>query len=1125
MKKRKITAGHITIFLSIILVVFFMVQYMGYSVMKNDYMKNNALDRFKQLHHIVLDSIDMEHNTINAQLSNSFALMSNMDGLILYSSFYFPENTNFLTKLNYQSFSVSYSYNNFRSSINNNEPALTRFYLSEKETDYYLYASQIPNSDRLLLIMSPAVNVDGILTTFTNSASQFIISMMLIVVIMAVWMYVVHILDANNIKKNQQLLASERRRYRVALESNRNLIWEYFLVTDQMEWDKANTAIDVNLDLSGTNRKELINNNIIHPDDHMAFFAFCDSMMTSEPNILVELRAKNRNGEYSWYRLSGTKTFDTDGYPISIIGQTSNINQQKVEYEQLVEQAAQDSLTKLYNYATFTEKCITRITSMDEPSILALMVIDVDNFTDLNDTYGYVFADAVLIEIAGRLKKLFSDSCILGRYGADEFVVLINDVPSMSYVVDTAQNILNSFQNVFTNTKTDYAISCCIGVSIYPVDANDYELLFSKADIALYDAKRRGRGCYSIYNSSMSAIPEADYYRKKNKQNQLSASAFEKRTVIDSTIIANAIDILFDSRDINVSIKMMLALIGIYYNLDHLFIIELSEDSERFYVSHEWFADKRYALSEEMKSSRKDRRHLFRGYESQTDGVYSCDDIDSSVNVVEIRGDEALTDVKSLIQCGIHYQDGYLGFINICNVEHGRVWSRSEIDSLTLLSKLIGSYLLHLYSQEKITYVSQMDALTNTYNFNAFLERTNQIFTLNIDKKYAVIYSDIYQFKLINDTFGYRSGDLILTTIASILQTSGGESALIARITGDKFVALYPYDTLDELTERVKNVVYESKRIRQTNGDFYRIILMIGIYPVETGDSAISAVDRANIARKNVVDYHLCNYMFYNESMHNFLVEQREIEDSMEEALKNHEFVVYYQPKLDIVHRNVIGAEALVRWKRPDAGLVPPIRFIPLFEDNGFIVPLDYYILDSVCSMLHTRLSAGEKVLPISVNFSRVHFSSNMLPTVLKATLEKYEIPPHLIEVEITESALAASDNYQLSILNEIHSIGCRLSMDDFGSGMSSLNILRDLPFDVLKIDKDFLHSKATSTRERIVITNVVRMAFDLDMDVICEGVETIEQEHFLKRIGCFYAQGFLYAEPMPENVFISTYL
>jgi EAL domain-containing protein (putative c-di-GMP-specific phosphodiesterase class I) len=289
-------------------------------------------------------------------------------------------------------------------------------------------------------------------------------------------------------------------------------------------------------------------------------------------------------------------------------------------------------------------------------------------------------------------------------------------------------------------------------------------------------------------------------------------------------------------------------------------------------------------------------------------------------------------------------------------------------------------------------------------------------------------------------------------------------------------------------------------------------------------DNAIVAVDRANIARKNAQKLRKDNFVFFNEKMRETLIEQKKIEDVMEEALKNEEFIIYFQPKINMTTSKICGAEALVRWLSPEIGLVTPASFIPLFEDNGFITQLDYYVLDKVCSHLRDMIDRGLYVLPISVNFSREHFKSDALPDHLLKTVEKYKLPPRLIEVEITESCLVNSDHYWLHLLQKIRKIGFGLAMDDFGSGLSSLNLLCDLPFKILKIDKDFFHSKTTHRKERIVISNIVRMAHELDMEVICEGVETKEQAQFLQSIGCFMAQGYYYDRPLPLDEFEAKY-
>lgn len=1136
MRKRDFTTGRLTIIISIVMAVIFLLEYGFYSHGTATQLQNNAHSQLSYFHSYASNDITFYYSLAGND-SSAFADSSayinlpvvgyallNSDGVVLSSTSPFSNGLSLVDQLKQYTFSDLYSADTFASALNAGKAALTRFYCPPLAGDLYAYSSPVAHTDVTLVLFQHANLLDSQIIQTKNLANTFIVSIIIVMVVLSAWLYFVHAYDRMILNQNRQTLITERRRYKIALASNHNYIWEYSYADDLMIWDDTNSAPDILLDISGGRRRESLQNNIVHPDDHKKFVSFCNSIITPEPTIQAELRILTRNNDYEWFRIVGTKIFDDEGFPITMIGQTTNINERKLEYLSLVEQAEQDQLTKLLSHAAFSEKVSERIANMDEPVILAMLLLDIDDFDALNQSFGYAFADAILIDLAGRLKKLCPENALLSRYAADEFVILLDDVPSMEYVTDISQRIMNIFAGFATNTKINHSLSCCVGTALYPVDATTYDTLFEQAETALYNAKSRGHGCICNYDDTLPVIPDSERNRKSIKRNQLVTSLYEQRTGAENTIIANAIDILFDSRDLHLSINMMLSVIGMHYNLDRIFIREYSEDRELSTITHEWNANTKHSYAARGLIRSHKRTLLFRGYEKNDSDIYCCDNITESPDQAQLLNDVFLADTQSLVQCGIRFQHNYIGCINYCTTEKSHTWDTSELETLALLSKLISSYLLHLRSQEKIDYVSQIDPLTNTYNLNAFLGRADEVLSEDSFVNYAAIYSDLNQFKLINDNYGYRAGDRVLIALASILQKAGGDNAVVARITGDKFVALYAYSDPEELTERIKSIIHDIKHIKRGNNDYYKLIPVIGVYPIQPGDSAIIAVDRANIARKNVGDYHLRNYMYYNESMHNVLLEQKGIEDSMEDALKNREFSVFYQPKFDITSGKLIGSEALVRWNR-HSEMVPPIRFIPLFEENGFIVPLDYYVLESVCASLRTRLDAGKKVLPVSVNFSRVHLSTDVLPVVVKATLERYNISPGLIEIELTESALASIEDYQLNILNELRSLGHTLTMDDFGSGMSSLNALRKLPFDVLKIDREFLYSNSQSERERIVLSNVVRMASDLNMKVICEGVETEEQETFLKSIGCQFAQGFLYARPLPEEQFVKEYL
>ena len=381
----------------------------------------------------------------------------------------------------------------------------------------------------------------------------------------------------------------------------------------------------------------------------------------------------------------------------------------------------------------------------------------------------------------------------------------------------------------------------------------------------------------------------------------------------------------------------------------------------------------------------------------------------------------------------------------------------------------------------------------------------------------AIVYADIDRFKFINETYGYKAGDNILKKMAQIITSLEGPNELVSRVDADKFVGFLEYTNLDQLLERLLTCDRLANAIKKTDSDCYKLPLRAGIYLVSSGGNEVtvsSMVDKANLARKSAKDIHHSTYMIFDESMKSRITRQKEIEDVMREALENNEFVVYFQPKFSLLKGQIVGAEALVRWNRPGYGIVPPDEFIPIFEDNGFIIDLDFYVLEVVCKKLRHDMDNGLSTRPISVNFSRVHLGRPDFIQRIRSYLDKYDIPANLIEVEITESALTDNEDFLVDILGSLHGLGLVVSMDDFGSGYSSLNLLKKLPFDVLKIDKDFTGKEATE-RERLIIANVVNMAKSLNIRVVSEGVETVEQADFLRNIKCDQVQGFLYAHPM----------
>lgn len=416
---------------------------------------------------------------------------------------------------------------------------------------------------------------------------------------------------------------------------------------------------------------------------------------------------------------------------------------------------------------------------------------------------------------------------------------------------------------------------------------------------------------------------------------------------------------------------------------------------------------------------------------------------------------------------------------------------------------------------KKLEIFSSIDRLTKIPNRNTFVEKTQAIIEENDGQKFAVVRFDIESFKIINQLFGTSEGDSILKFIAVKLQEiiEPIKNGTYCRITSDLFAFSIPYEN-DDLLNLVIDTLVAAVKMYPLNFD---ITLSFGIYIAENSEYSVRhMLDRAGVAQKATKNNYKSHVSYFDEA----LKEQEEIEitivSEMKRALDNGEFKIYLQPKVDMRTGKIIGSEALVRWVHPEKGLISPRNFIPIFENNGFITELDYYIFDTVSKQLDKWRSEGIPILPVSVNVSRADlYDPNLFPNIVKI-VDKYNIPHEDIEFELTESSFI-SDNYKLIELTQsLQKGGFHVLMDDFGSGYSSLNSLKDIKVDVLKIDINFLPTSKDDERAGKILTSVVSMAQALDLKVVVEGVETRDQADFLISIGAYEAQGYFFFRPMP---------
>lgn len=404
-----------------------------------------------------------------------------------------------------------------------------------------------------------------------------------------------------------------------------------------------------------------------------------------------------------------------------------------------------------------------------------------------------------------------------------------------------------------------------------------------------------------------------------------------------------------------------------------------------------------------------------------------------------------------------------------------------------------------------------LDKLTGIYNKDSFYEKTQNLIQTHPSLSFEIMCLDIERFKIINEVFGIDIADELLLSIGNFFKFANIVCFTYGRLYADKFVLCYPAQNNNR-----HFFINSLNTIANNFRNNYKVILSFGVYSICNNNLPISIMcDKAILALKKSKGHYLVPYGEYDNIIYENLMNEQLIINNISTSLIHKEFMFYLQPKYDLHRKKIIGAEALIRWYHPQHGHIAPDKFIPSLETNGFILELDKYIWEEVCKTLKKWLSENKPLYPISINVSRIDLYDDTLVEFLQKLLEKYQLPTHLLELEITESAYINDTTQIIEITQKLQNCGFVIIMDDFGSGFSSLNMLKDISVDILKMDLKFLQNKNHPHRSKIIIRSIIQMAEALKLPVIIEGVETQEQADFLRSIGCIWIQGYYYSKPL----------
>lgn len=441
-----------------------------------------------------------------------------------------------------------------------------------------------------------------------------------------------------------------------------------------------------------------------------------------------------------------------------------------------------------------------------------------------------------------------------------------------------------------------------------------------------------------------------------------------------------------------------------------------------------------------------------------------------------------------------------------------RIHNQLRMVQLDAFAKSSVAQMRQLERQSEKARIAEVDGLTGLSTLDAFCHKVRDTIKDRPAGSYVIVRWDIDRFKIYKDIYGTNGGDDLIRYVGQrYLERPEWYSCHVGT---DHFVHLVPIALFDpeETRQTILEWLNESK-------NKYTFVPRIGVYVVDDPELDVNIMcDRAQLALLTLKGNYQQNVAYYDHSIRQKLREEQELISDMEEALQEGQFQVYLQPQYNHGDGSIVGAEALVRWFHPTKGLIPPGAFIPVFERNGFINKLDTYMWEQVCSLLRQWIDQGRDVVPVSVNISRVDIADSGLLDTLNTIVEKYRLPESLLRLEITESAYMDNPEQLIAMVNRLRNRGFLVEMDDFGSGYSSLNMLKNVPVDVLKLDMKFLSS--IDERGGNILNSVVRMAHWLDLPVIAEGVETLAQADYLHSVGCQVMQGYYYARPMPISQF-----
>ncbi len=798
----------------------------------------------------------------------------------------------------------------------------------------------------------------------------------------------------------------------------------------------------------------------------------------------------------------------------------------RVNHDERGESVGWDALTNLLTAGGFSRQAERYLESCPREDNWAMMILDMDDFQSINRQRGEIFGNVVLINVASCLRRVCTEDDLIGRFGGDEFLVLLKHA-DRERAERIAASIKEEIGSILTDVESgENRVSCSIGIYMTGKGETRFPDIITKAALAMREVKEKGKNGICFYDA-ISPVPEEykDYsylWQANEEKRKGQSDLYGKSTT------AVALEVFEKTGAFEEAVHILMGFMGNRFRLNRIGLYLNGQEGVTKQAVYQWVDESTAILIDPSDYFRKEEFYIcYRLYDEDNIAILERSRYDTYTRGVKQVLDRA--GASSILFAGVFIEGRYSGMLALVNTEQERRWTKAECAAVSEVARIIASGASTSQrlkeAKKEMEYYKNRDSLTGLLRYDKFKEECQKILDYR-KEEYVLIASDIKGFKYINEAIGYTQGDNILRMFSDMLVQNGVDSNLYTRVSADQFLSFGIYrHGRRELVDAVRELNDEFCRIQNEIYPKIKMMIRSGIYFIERGCREIeTAVDRATIARKSV-DYIIKSAaVVFNDGPFDGKYRENEIINQMDYALKRGEFKVYFQPKFSLGTHKLVGAEALVRWLKEDKSLIQPADFIPLFEKNGFISQVDSYVLEQVCIKLKEWKEEGGVQIPVSVNLSSVDIQSQQLVSNVLECTRLYGIDHRYLEFELTETAFLKETEHTCEVMKTLQEQGFSISIDDFGSGYSIMNMMAEIPADVIKLDCAFVQSCANSDRGREFLGQLIQMTNKMGFISLCEGIETEEQLDMLTKMGCELGQGYYFSKPVPMDEFFEKF-